>query len=246
MNVSWTMLGVGNGFSRDILNNNALIEYNGKRVLIDCGITAMESLNKLGLDFSDIDGIFITHLHFDHSGGLEAAALFTQFIKHKRIKLFIPEPIYHILWENVLSGCLNNPSVGLTKLEDFFDVFIIKEYESFFIIDELQASWIRTEHIKEKFSCSLVIGRKLFYSSDMICNEKLLIELYQSGITLFFHDCILHESHTHAYIENIYKYPKEILNKMYLMHHGVKYTDKLLLKHDVKLLEQHKKMTIDF
>ena len=47
----FTMLGVGNGFSGQVLNNNALLEVNGERTLIDCGITAMEGLAKQGLTF---------------------------------------------------------------------------------------------------------------------------------------------------------------------------------------------------
>ena len=65
-----TMLGVGNGFSDGVYNNNALLECDGQRTLIDCGVTAWESLSRLGLRMESIERIFITHLHFDHAGGL--------------------------------------------------------------------------------------------------------------------------------------------------------------------------------
>ena len=48
VNVFITMLGVGNGFSRGVHNNNALVECNGEKTMIDCGITAWESLEQLG------------------------------------------------------------------------------------------------------------------------------------------------------------------------------------------------------
>ncbi len=67
-----------------------LIETNGKRILCETGIGAffdpkmaerfgvenparhilLESLNNLGLKDSDIDFVILSHLHFDHAGGL--------------------------------------------------------------------------------------------------------------------------------------------------------------------------------
>ncbi len=113
-----TMLGVGNGFSKKIYNNNAFIETTSEKTLIDCGITAWHSLEELGMEIHDIDTIFITHLHFDHSGGLEPVALYSKFISPKKIKLIIPKPIKKILWENVLKGTIENKSQSLC--EDFF------------------------------------------------------------------------------------------------------------------------------
>ncbi|MEL4025870.1 YtnP family quorum-quenching lactonase [Lysinibacillus endophyticus] len=66
-----------------------LIQYEGKNYLIDSGVgfnkltekqlrnygvteesTVFESLKKLGLTPADIDIVLMTHLHFDHAGGL--------------------------------------------------------------------------------------------------------------------------------------------------------------------------------
>ncbi|MCP1145610.1 YtnP family quorum-quenching lactonase [Lysinibacillus endophyticus] len=66
-----------------------LIQYEGKNYLIDSGVgfnkltekqlrnygvteesTVFESLKKLGLTPADIDVVLMTHLHFDHAGGL--------------------------------------------------------------------------------------------------------------------------------------------------------------------------------
>ena len=66
-----------------------LIQYEGKNYLIDTGVgfgklnekqlrnfgvseqsTIFESLQELGLTASDIDAVLMTHMHFDHAGGL--------------------------------------------------------------------------------------------------------------------------------------------------------------------------------
>lgn len=81
-----------------------LIQYNGKNYMIDSGIgnklnekqirnygvteqsNIEESLQKLGLTVEDIDGILMTHMHFDHASGLtkyEGGELVSTFPKAK-------------------------------------------------------------------------------------------------------------------------------------------------------------------
>jgi len=56
--------------------NAFLVRTNGKNVLIDTGLGAksggelVSSLARIGLSPADIDIIILTHLHFDHCGGL--------------------------------------------------------------------------------------------------------------------------------------------------------------------------------
>lgn len=66
-----------------------LIDFEGKKYLVDSGVgfgklnekqlrnfgvseesTIFESLKELGIKASDIDGVLMTHMHFDHAGGL--------------------------------------------------------------------------------------------------------------------------------------------------------------------------------
>lgn len=57
-----TMLGTGNGFIPGQMDSNALLEENGCKTLIDCGTTAWQSLEVLGVPREDIDA-FVTHIH---------------------------------------------------------------------------------------------------------------------------------------------------------------------------------------
>lgn len=47
-----------------------LVEHNNIRMLLDCGGSIIRQLDRRGLKASDIDGVFISHLHADHSSGL--------------------------------------------------------------------------------------------------------------------------------------------------------------------------------
>lgn len=79
-----TMLGTGNGFIPGQMDSNALLEENGCKTLIDCGTTAWQSLEVLGVPREDIDAIFVTHIHFDHAGGLESIALYSKYYRIRR------------------------------------------------------------------------------------------------------------------------------------------------------------------
>jgi ribonuclease BN (tRNA processing enzyme) len=47
-----------------------LVETTEHTLLIDCGMTVLTSLGRIGVDPAHIDAVFISHLHGDHFGGL--------------------------------------------------------------------------------------------------------------------------------------------------------------------------------
>ncbi len=72
MGLSVTMLGA----AQTVTGSKFLLEYHGKKVLIDCGLfqglKELRNLNreKLPVDLSTLEGVFITHSHLDHVGYL--------------------------------------------------------------------------------------------------------------------------------------------------------------------------------
>lgn len=51
------------------LRCSALVDVDGKRILIDCGPDFRQQMQSV--DFKRIDAIFITHEHYDHVGGID-------------------------------------------------------------------------------------------------------------------------------------------------------------------------------
>lgn len=51
------------------LRCSALVEVNGRHILIDCGPDFREQM--LRIDFQPLDAVLITHEHYDHVGGLD-------------------------------------------------------------------------------------------------------------------------------------------------------------------------------
>lgn len=66
-----TILGCGSFFiDKDHSAPAYLVQTETKNILIDCGPGTMNQLAKIGFDPHDLDYIFITHFHADHSSDL--------------------------------------------------------------------------------------------------------------------------------------------------------------------------------
>ena len=59
------------------LRASALVESGDTRILIDCGPDFRQQM--LGLDFKRIDAVLLTHVHYDHVGGLDDLRPFCVF-----------------------------------------------------------------------------------------------------------------------------------------------------------------------
>ena len=47
------------------------VEYNGRRILFDCGsgVNPQHNAHRLGVDLKDLDAVIISHSHYDHAAG---------------------------------------------------------------------------------------------------------------------------------------------------------------------------------
>lgn len=72
--VSFTVLGTNSGPipDPDRAQPANLLDVGGQRILIDAGDGAADGLGKVGVILGDVETVFISHLHFDHTGGLFA------------------------------------------------------------------------------------------------------------------------------------------------------------------------------
>jgi ribonuclease BN (tRNA processing enzyme) len=72
--LQWTTLGTAGGpvLQADRFQPANLLTANGKFWLVDCGEGALQRLAALGMQPARISSVFISHLHEDHIGGLQA------------------------------------------------------------------------------------------------------------------------------------------------------------------------------
>src|SRR5712691_10976666 len=76
-----TVIGSGDAFgSGGRFNTCFMIEALDKKLLLDFGATSLVALKARQIDPATIDGIFLSHLHGDHFGGLPFLLLDFQFL----------------------------------------------------------------------------------------------------------------------------------------------------------------------
>jgi ribonuclease BN (tRNA processing enzyme) len=64
-------IGTGDAFGSGGRGQTCIrIETPTARVLLDCGASALEGLNRVGIETNTIDAVLVSHLLGDHFGGL--------------------------------------------------------------------------------------------------------------------------------------------------------------------------------
>ncbi len=93
-----TMLGTGTPFpNAERFGSAILIEVAGKRLLFDCGRGAVIRLKQAGVSPSEIDGLFLTHLHSDHVVGIPDLWLSGWFLGRDRpLRVWGPKGTRHM------------------------------------------------------------------------------------------------------------------------------------------------------
>jgi len=223
-----TFLGSGSAFCLDNYQSNMMIEKNGKRLLIDCGGDIRWSLKEKGLTCNDIDGIYISHEHNDHIGGLEYVAFSTYFNPNKEaIKLFGEGEMLDHMWDHSLAGGLNSIQGQKVGLDDYFDVRRIKKNDSF-TWEGIEFQLIQVVHVMAEYSIvhsyGLMFtgdkGKKIFITTDsQHCPNQ--IKTFYADCDVIFQDCETapYPSGVHAHYTELITLDKAFKNKMYLYHY---------------------------
>jgi ribonuclease BN (tRNA processing enzyme) len=218
------MIGTGSAFSKKFGNTSALVEFpSGYNLLLDCGHTVPKGLHDLNISLQDIDGIFISHLHADHVGGLEEVALYNKFVLGgRKIDLLVPLSLLKPLWDKCLRAGLESNGDGLS---DYFNVLVMytaAHSSTLSSIGDVPLTLFTTKHVEGMDSYAIGIGKDLFYSADTIFDISL-INLAAKYYDAVFHDCQMSPAsltNVHASIEEMMTLPDEIQAKTYLMHYG--------------------------
>jgi glyoxylase-like metal-dependent hydrolase (beta-lactamase superfamily II) len=102
--------------------NVFLVEMDDKIILIDAGLgeKTIENLELYGKKASDIDAIFITHLHGDHIGSL----ILNDVKSYPKAKLYISKPEYdYYMNEEVLSSLPENRRDGILNMRKLLNTY---------------------------------------------------------------------------------------------------------------------------
>ena len=226
-----TFLGSGSAFSfwKDNFQSNLILESDdGKKLLIDCGSDVRQSLRDAHLTYKDIDSIFISHLHSDHTGGLEWLGFTTKFDPSaKKAKLYISTLLFNELHETVVQGGLSTIEGEIVNLSTFFNVHSI-EIDGSFTWSGIEFQLVQTIHtvfgynLEPSFGLLFSINHvKIFFTGDTQLAPYQIRKFYEIS-DIIFQDCEIdpQPSHMHARFEELKELPAAYKNKMWLYHYG--------------------------
>ncbi len=245
--ISLRFLGAGGAFSRRYGTTCSLLTLGDDLWLVDCGRQAPDQLHAAGIEWHEIAGQLVTHVHGDHVYGIEDFAFSRYFMSKKGVPSIRdggPRPLLVChsavqveLWQSLSASLRYVPVVGAPTsgtLETYFEPMRPVAAEppgdnpwpraERFEVGDLRVVATETVHVPGKPSTSLAIAvddeRIAWWSGDSTVDAVQLQQL-EPRTTVFFHDCTFFEypGQVHGAFSDLERLPETIRRKMVLMHH---------------------------
>jgi L-ascorbate metabolism protein UlaG (beta-lactamase superfamily) len=253
-----TFIGTGSFFSRRFGHTNALVEAGSTRLMIDFGYLAPSRLETCGRDQSEITHVAVSHLHADHTGGLEELAFVSKFVHRSTPTLITPHGLADLLWKYSLRGGLecvadDTGQAQRCRLADYFNIQQIGDnWEQ---AGDLEIRTFPTDHVPGKKSWGFVVRdpatdqRMIFGCDTRVRHPELLQDPIHPDFSSgpIFHDCQLQASGPsaiHIALTEI-EYPAEVMDRLVLVHYGDNLEDLLETIHGLGLEIARPGQTID-
>lgn len=170
-----TVLGAGTSIPHPRRTSSGYwLETNGGTILLDCAASIGSRMAGNGLDWPDLDAIWISHFHLDHVGGLAPLLAGTKHagqmkLREKPLRIFGPQGLRRLI--DSFGGVYN-----YRLLEQPFPVEIIEveTLEPFEIANGVEATAMKTPHTAESHAIHIRDGEStLVFSADTGFDESL-------------------------------------------------------------------------
>lgn len=169
------------GAAQEVGRSCIEVQTQGDRYLLDCGVKFTEdgfAYPKGVFDVPDVDGVFLSHAHLDHSGGLP-------FFEHKNLR----GPIFCTSQTQALIKVLLKDSYEVARIRHLHPAFNrtdlkevkkdthIVQFDKPFKHRKLDVTFFNAGHIPGSASILLELeGKRLLYTGDMNLAKTMLME----------------------------------------------------------------------
>ncbi|PIN69943.1 hypothetical protein COV93_03515 [Candidatus Woesearchaeota archaeon CG11_big_fil_rev_8_21_14_0_20_43_8] len=193
-------LGVGEAFDEMQPNNSHLVLSDKGNILLDCGYSVPHQLWKYDNDPDMIDAVFLSHIHSDHTGGINAILMrMWEDGRHKLLIIFSATSIIKDIEEQLL-----NRYPGFRKRFGYDIRYIGVEPGKSEKVGGLTLNFAQTVHSASNLAVSITDGKnKISYSGDGEFTDTS-IALYK-GSDLLIHEAYLidTEANGHGSIKKV-------------------------------------------
>lgn len=233
-------IGTNAAFSVKGYNTNYIIEGPQGRFLFDCGSTAGRALDRIGLNLSDFQEVYLSHLHLDHVGGLVQLGLSRFSAGMERAKLYchidLAEKIWPLFLQSFMTRAISRDGQEENfEFADFFELSSLPDpgddFTSSVTISGIRCTLFRSRHPASSECHGLILNEKVLITSDTIfMPEKLEEAANRFPLEAIFHHCTYNPALAgmHATVEQLRSLPGDLRELIILSH----YDDHMTGKHD--------------
>ena len=207
-------LGSGSSSALDLGNASAVLEHEDNKLCIDYGfLTHSAYISKYN---SLPEAVFITHLHMDHSGGLEALFYAAKIRNSGPIKLYISANLVPRLHEIFA----NNMDPWANEAVNFWDVFHLIPVSNSFFWECLRFNVFSVRHHTPNSAYGIQLPGKFVFTGDTRPIPEILGHIATNNEAIF-HDGSKHGNPSHSGIDEIISsYRQDILELIHVYHHN--------------------------
>lgn len=223
----------------DEFHTGALVTDGNSSYLIDAGSTVIRALAAAEMKPDIVDGVFVTHVHGDHVGGLEELAFRKYYLQKKKLHVVAPDDIWEDLHCYLDMGLtpFNTWDGGIShRLSEIIDISRIpmaKDGRSLpFCPDMDSAMEFHSEpvlHIPGKSCCAYTVrdirtGNSFWWSGDMVFQKEILASVADNeAVKAMFVDCHPKPAWpgtVHCHIDQLQTLPDKAQEKIHPIHYG--------------------------
>lgn len=213
-------IGVGDAFTALHYTQSIVVEAEGVRLLVDCPHPIRKMLREADLDIGDLHAVAVTHLHADHSSGLEGFGYFSYFALKRKAHLVMHPAVSARLWSGHLAAGMEHlmHAAGETPREhtfdDYFDLVALDEQKPV-LVGPFSIECRRTIHHIPTTALRITAGGRTLGISADTAFDPALIEWLSAA------DLMIHETNfgVHTPYEKLAALPAQLRSKMRLIHY---------------------------
>jgi len=184
-----TVLGSGSTIPHPTRSSSAYwLETSSGTILLDCAASAPMRMAHEGLDWPNLDAIWISHFHMDHCGGIGPLLAGTRHApqmqgRTKPLKFFGAKGL-----KDLIGRVIDVNKYRLFEQPFPVEIIEIESLEKFEIVSGIEAIAMSTPHTAESHAILIRDGETtMVYSADTAFSEPLAD--FAKGVDLFILEC---------------------------------------------------------